>query len=46
MIFLILSCTLHTSMLFVIGGKEISSQEGTAQGDPIAMAVYQLLFMH
>ena len=26
--------------LFIIGGKEIKSSEGTTQGDPIAMAAY------
>ena len=28
--------------LFIIGGKEISSREGTTQGDPTAMATYAL----
>jgi len=28
--------------LFIIGGKELSSKEGTTQGDPISMAVYAL----
>ncbi|XP_066918884.1 uncharacterized protein [Clytia hemisphaerica] len=30
------------SRLFVIGGVEISSNEGTTQGDPIAMAVFAI----
>ena len=28
--------------LFIIGGKEISSSEGTTQGDPIAMGLYSI----
>ena len=28
--------------MFIIGGKEISSREGTTQGDPTAMATYAL----
>ena len=34
------NCYTKPSRLFVIGGVEISSSEGTTQGDPIAMAVY------
>lgn len=32
----------HPARLFIIGGKEIVSAEGTTQGDPIAMAIYAL----
>ena len=28
------------SRLFITGGKEISSNDGTTQGDPIAMGMY------
>ena len=34
------NCYSLPSRLFVIGGYEIKSSEGTTQGDPIAMAVY------
>ena len=34
------NCYAIPSRLFIIGGHEIKSSEGTTQGDPIAMAVY------
>lgn len=36
------NCYSIHSRLFVIGGKEIRSCEGTTQGDPVAMAVYAI----
>ena len=36
------NCYQTPSRLFVIGGHELSSSEGTTQGDPIAMAVYAI----
>ena len=36
------NCYSSPSRLFIRGGKEIPSQEGTTQGDPIAMAIYAL----
>jgi hypothetical protein len=36
------NCYAKPSRLFVIGGVEIKSSEGTTQGDPIAMAVYAI----
>ena len=32
----------HPSRLFVSGGQEISSMEGTTQGDPLAMPWYSM----
>ena len=34
------NCYTQKIRLFVIGGRELSSTEGTTQGDPIAMALY------
>ena len=34
------NCYSLNARLFVIGGHELTSKEGTTQGDPIAMAVY------
>ena len=36
------NCYSLPSRLFVIGGQELKSSEGTTQGDPIAMAVYAI----
>ena len=34
------NCYNAPARLFVLGGKELLSCEGTTQGDPIAMAIY------
>ena len=34
------NCYRHEIRLFVVGGAELKSTEGTTQGDPIAMALY------
>ena len=36
------NCYSSPARLFVIGGLEIKSQEGTTQGDPLGMAIYAL----
>ena len=37
-----LNCYQPHARLFIIGSKEIKSKEGTTQGDPIAMAIYEI----
>ena len=34
------NCYNSPSRLFIIGGKELKSNEGTTQGDPVSMAIY------
>ncbi|XP_066914550.1 uncharacterized protein [Clytia hemisphaerica] len=36
------NCYSSPARLFVVGGLEIKSQEGTTQGDPLGMAIYAL----
>ena len=36
------NCYATSAHLFIFGGSELKSEEGTTQGDPIAMAVYAL----
>ena len=36
------NCYATRARLFVIGGSEIKPNEGTTQGDPVAMAIYAL----
>ncbi len=37
-----INCYQSPSRLFVQGGKEISSAEGTTQGNPVAMPIYAI----
>ena len=36
------NCYSHPARLFILGGREIKSSEGTTQGDPIAMLIYAI----
>lgn len=36
----VINCYKNRSRLFIIGGKELASDEGTTQGDPFAMPTY------
>ena len=36
------NCYQSAARLFVIGGKELRSREGTTQGDPMGMAIYAI----
>ena len=41
----VINCYSKPSRLFITGGKELSSSEGTTQGDPISMAIYAIGFI-
>ena len=36
------NCYNSPARLFIIGGKELKSNEGTTQGDPVSMAIYAI----
>ena len=36
------NCYQSAARLFVVGGKELRSKEGTTQGDPLGMAIYAI----
>ena len=36
------NCYSTPSRLFIVGGTEITSREGTTQGDPVSMAIYRI----
>ena len=38
----VINCYSSPARLFIIGGKELASKEGTTKGDPLAMAIYAL----
>ena len=38
----VINCYSKPSRLFITGGKELTSSEGTTQGDPISMAIYAI----
>jgi hypothetical protein len=37
-----INCYRHPTRIFVTGGGELASSEGTTQGDPLAMPLYAL----
>ena len=39
----VINCYRVHARLFIIGGKELKSREGTTQGDPLGMAVYAIV---
>ena len=41
----IFNCYQVPARLFIVGGKEIKSNEDTTQGDPIAMGMYAISVM-
>ena len=36
------NCYSTPSRLFIVGGTEITSREGTTQGDPVSVAIYDI----
>ena len=38
----VINCYVRPARLFITGGKELASDEGTTQGDPVAMGMYAI----